>query len=46
MSTWPYTSRITPMAPSKSEPLRYLKPHHSQGLSRFEARFSLAIMPL
>ena len=25
--------RITPMAPSTSEPLRYPKPHHFQGLS-------------
>ena len=33
MSTWRYTPRITPMAPSTSEPLRYPKPHHSRGLS-------------
>ena len=33
MSTWAYTPRITPMAPSTSEPLRYPKPHHFQGLS-------------
>ena len=31
MSTWRYTSRISPVAPSIREPCRHPKPHHSRG---------------
>ena len=33
MSAWPYTLKISPMAPMCSEPLRYPKPHHATGRS-------------